>query len=100
MFNKIYRQILGNLFLPKSWQNGFKVTILVVDYPCMKNSLFFCHKEETMREIIKLNTPRNNPLPTRKVRPRRKKYLELKRQRETDAIVEFTRNQLIDSYDG
>ena len=53
-----------------------------------------------MREIIKLNTPRNNPLPTRKVRPRRKKYLELKRQRETDALVEFTRNQLIDSYDG
>jgi hypothetical protein len=31
---------------------------------------------------------------------RKQKYLEMKRQREIDAIVEFTRNQLMDRYNG
>jgi len=55
-----------------------------------------------MRALNKpyINTPGNNLLSTKKVRPRRKKYRELKRQREIDALVEFTRNQLMDSYDG
>ena len=30
----------------------------------------------------------------------RKKYLEMKRQKEIDAMVELTRNQLMDRYDG
>ena len=34
------------------------------------------------------------------VHPRRKKYLEMKRQKEIDAMVELTRNQLMDRYDG
>ena len=44
----------------------------------------------------------NNPLPTKMaaVHPSRKKYLEMKRQKEIDAMVELTRNQLMDRYDG
>ena len=43
-----------------------------------------------------------NPLPANRVavHPRRKKYLEMKRQKEIDAMVELTRNQLMDRYDG
>jgi len=43
-----------------------------------------------------------NPLPVKMVavHPRRKKYLEMKRQREIDAMLELTRNQLMDRYDG
>ncbi|MBT3185699.1 MAG: hypothetical protein HOG63_10420 [Nitrospina sp.] len=41
-----------------------------------------------------------NPLPAKRVRPRKKKYLEIKRQREIDAMVELTRNQLMDRYEG
>jgi hypothetical protein len=44
----------------------------------------------------------NFPLSAKKItiHPRRKKYLEIKRQREIDAMVEFTRNQLMDRYNG
>jgi hypothetical protein len=41
-----------------------------------------------------------NPLPAKRTRPRKKKYMEIKRQREIDAMVELTRNQLMDRYDG
>ena len=43
-----------------------------------------------------------NPLAVKMVavHPRRKKYLEMKRQKEIDAMVELTRNQLMDRYDG
>jgi hypothetical protein len=57
-----------------------------------------------MRGINKsyTSTQGNNLLSSKKiaVHPRRKKYLEIKRQREIDAMVEFTRNQLMDRYDG
>lgn len=57
-----------------------------------------------MRGINKshINSPGNKHLSMKKlvVHPSRKKYLEMKRQREIDAMVEFTRNQLMDSYDG
>jgi hypothetical protein len=48
------------------------------------------------------NNQGNNLISPKKiaVHPRRKKYLEIKRQREIDAMVEFTRNQLMDHYDG
>lgn len=57
-----------------------------------------------MRGINKpdLYSRSSNPLPSKNSRPqpRRKNYLDIKRQREIDAMVEFTRNQLMDRYDG
>ena len=43
-----------------------------------------------------------NPSPAKMVavHPRRKKYPEMKSQKEIDAMVELTRNQLMDRYDG
>jgi len=32
--------------------------------------------------------------------PTQEKYLEMKRQKEIDSMVELTRNQLVDRYDG
>ncbi|MBT5868692.1 MAG: hypothetical protein HOH38_07635 [Nitrospinaceae bacterium] len=34
------------------------------------------------------------------IHPRKNKYLKMMRQKEIDAMVEFTRNQLMDHYDG
>jgi len=55
-----------------------------------------------MRGINKpdINTQNRNSLPTKRVHSRTKKYLKMMRQREIDAMVEFTRNQLMDRYDG
>ncbi|MBL7021431.1 MAG: hypothetical protein ISR86_12925 [Nitrospinaceae bacterium] len=45
-----------------------------------------------------VNTQRRLSLPTK--RALTKKYLKMMRQREIDAMVEITRNQLMDRYDG
>jgi hypothetical protein len=49
-----------------------------------------------------INPKINNPLPAQKIvaHPHKQNYLKMKRQKEIDAMVEFTRYQLIDSYDG
>ncbi len=47
-----------------------------------------------------VNIQRRNSLPEKRVlHPRTKKYLQIMRQREIDAMVEVTRNQLMDRYD-
>lgn len=55
-----------------------------------------------MREMNKpiVNTQRRNPIHAKKISPHTKKYLKMMRQREIDAMVESTRNQLMDRYDG
>ncbi len=55
-----------------------------------------------MRGINKqdVSTQRGNPLSTKKVQSHTKKYLKMMRQREIDAMVEVTRNHLLDRYDG
>lgn len=47
-----------------------------------------------------LNTQTKSPLPVKKVHPHTNNYLKMMRQREIDAVVEVTRNQLMDHYDG
>jgi hypothetical protein len=49
---------------------------------------------------IYIQTKNPSPVKMVAVHPRRKKYLEMKRQKEIDAMVELTRNQLMDRYDG
>lgn len=51
-----------------------------------------------MRGQPYVNTRRRVPLSAKRVLT--KKYLKMMRQREIDAMVEFTRNQLMDRYDG
>ena len=47
-----------------------------------------------------VNSRRRNSLSAKRVLySRTKKYLKLMRQREIDAMVEMTRNQLMDRYD-
>ena len=47
-----------------------------------------------------LNIQRRNSLPAKKfLYPNKKKNLQMMRQREIDAMVEITRNQLMDRYD-
>ncbi len=47
-----------------------------------------------------VNIQRRKSLPEKRVfHPRIKKYLQMMRQREIDAMVELTRNQLMDRYD-
>jgi len=55
-----------------------------------------------MRGINKANSciQTRNPIVVKRVHPRRKNYLKIMRQKEIDAIVELTRNQLMDRYDG
>lgn len=56
-----------------------------------------------MREITKarIDTHNRSQLPAQIIaaRQRRKKYLSMMRQKEIDAMVEFTRNQLMDRYE-
>ena len=47
-----------------------------------------------------INIQGRNSIPSRRISRRTKKYLKIMRQREVDAMVEFTRNQLMDRYDG
>ena len=49
---------------------------------------------------IYIQTKNPSPVKMVAVHPRRNKYLEMKRQKEIDAMVELTRNQLMDRYDG
>jgi hypothetical protein len=57
-----------------------------------------------MRGINKqdISTPRKKSAPMRHMmtHPSKNKYLKMMRQKEIDAMVEFTRNQLMDRYDG
>ena len=56
-----------------------------------------------MREMTQahIDTQGRSRLPGQKIvaRRRRKKYLIMMRQKEIDAMVEFTRNQLMDRYE-
>ncbi len=50
--------------------------------------------------IFKAQIKNSLPMKQVTVHPSRNKYLKMMRQREIDAMVEFTRNQLMDRYDG
>jgi hypothetical protein len=49
-----------------------------------------------------ISTPRKKSAAMRHMmtHPSKTKYLKMMRQKEIDAMVEFTRNQLMDRYDG